>query len=59
MGKGLSRLQKNILAVLDQWPSFEQATDTRPDSVADWAWPRDIIRVPRTITILLLEIPPL
>jgi DNA-binding MarR family transcriptional regulator len=43
MGKGLSPLQKDILAVLDAWPSYEEATSLRPDSVGDWALPRDII----------------
>ena len=43
MGKGLSPLQQDILAVLDEWPSFEEAKALRPGSVADWALPRDII----------------
>jgi hypothetical protein len=48
MGKGLSRLQTDILAVLEEWPSFEQAG---PGSVGAWALPRDIIaalRRPKT-----------
>lgn len=48
MGKGLSQLQKDILAVLEGWPSFE---DVEPGSVAAWALPRDIIaalRRPKT-----------
>jgi hypothetical protein len=48
MGKGLSRLQTDILAVLEGWPSFEQA---EPGSVSAWALPRDIIaalRRPKT-----------
>ena len=42
MGRGLSSLQTHILAVLDQWPSFEQATAATSDQF-DWAFPRDII----------------
>jgi DNA-binding MarR family transcriptional regulator len=37
MGKGLSPLQKEILAVLEQLPSSDQAQP------GDWALPRDII----------------
>jgi hypothetical protein len=40
MGKGLSRLQTDILAVLEEWPSLE---DSEPGSVRAWALPRDII----------------
>jgi hypothetical protein len=44
MGKGLSPLQKDILAVLDEWPSLEMAIVQNPDRVNGWALPRDIIR---------------
>ena len=40
MGQGLSPLQRQILAVLERWPTFEQAT---PGYLGDWALPRDII----------------
>jgi len=43
MNRGLSSLQTDILAVLDQWPSFEKATAARPAQRDDWAVPRDII----------------
>ena len=43
MGKGLSPQQKNILEVLSQWPSYEQATATTPGQVGEWARPGDII----------------
>ena len=38
MGHGLSPLQRQILAVLERWPTFEQAAHLN-----DWALPRDII----------------
>jgi hypothetical protein len=40
MGKGLSRLQTDILAALEDWPSLEQA---KPGDLGAWALPRDII----------------
>ena len=43
MGKGLSELQRDILAALEQWPSYEEATATRRGYIGDWALPRDII----------------
>ena len=43
MGKGLSELQRDILAALEQRPSHEEATATRPGYIGDWALPRDII----------------
>jgi hypothetical protein len=42
MGKGLSPLQKDILAVLDEWPSLESYLES--DSKQLGALPRDIIR---------------
>jgi DNA-binding MarR family transcriptional regulator len=42
MGKGLSPLQNDILAVLDEWPSFEMVGGS--GYLGDWALPRDIIR---------------
>jgi hypothetical protein len=44
MNKSLSPLQRDILAVLEQWPTFEVADSVAPGSVKDWALPRDIIR---------------
>ena len=43
MGKGLSPLQKDILAALDRWPLYEQAMTATPGQLDDWAFPRDII----------------
>jgi hypothetical protein len=43
MGKAFSPLQQDILAVLDEWPSFEEAKALRPGSLAEWALPRDIV----------------
>jgi len=42
MGKGLSPLQKEILAVLENWPSLEQQPPG--DSLKGWARPHAIIR---------------
>jgi hypothetical protein len=44
MGKSLSPLQRDILAVLEEWPTFELAESAAAGSVKDWALPRDIIR---------------
>ena len=44
MGESLSPLQRDILAVLEEWPTFEMAEAAAPASVKDWALPRDIIR---------------
>jgi hypothetical protein len=43
MGRGLSSLQTAILAVLDQWPSFEQASAVTPRQFDYWAFPCEII----------------
>jgi hypothetical protein len=43
MGKSQSPLQRDILAVLEEWPTFELAEAAAPGSVRDWALPRDII----------------
>jgi hypothetical protein len=40
MANGLSRLQTEILKVLEEWPSFEEA---EPGSFQSWAKPQDII----------------
>jgi hypothetical protein len=40
MAKGLSRLQTEILKVLEEWPSFKEA---EPGSFQSWAKPQDII----------------
>ena len=40
MGKGLSPLQRDILAVLHEWPSWAEA---RPHYIGDWARPVQII----------------
>ena len=37
-------LQQEILAVLEQWPSYEAAHAANPSSLNDWALPRHIIR---------------
>jgi hypothetical protein len=50
MGKGLSGLQRDILAVLEEWPSFE---DTPPGDLRAWAMPKQILsrlRRPPTTT---------
>lgn len=39
MGKGLSRLQRDILRVLDEFPCLEESP---PGSFAKWARPADI-----------------
>ena len=44
MGESLSPLQRDILAVLEEWPTFEMAEAAAPGNVKDWALPRDIIR---------------
>jgi hypothetical protein len=44
MGKGLSSLQHDILGVLENWPSFEDATLSAPGSIGCWAKPGDIIQ---------------
>ena len=44
MGKSLSPLQRDILAVFEEWPTFELAELAAGGSVKDWALPRDIIR---------------
>ena len=44
MGESLSPLQRDILAVLGEWPTFEMAEAAAPANVKDWALPRDIIR---------------
>lgn len=44
MDKSLSALQRDILVVLEQWPSFELAESAAPGNVNAWALPRDIIR---------------
>ena len=41
--KRLGPLQIDILAVLDEWPSYEQATVAAPGRLGGWALPRDII----------------
>jgi hypothetical protein len=38
MGKGLSPLQRDVLAVLENYPAFEQLNDFRA-----WARPQDIL----------------
>jgi hypothetical protein len=43
MGRSRSSLQRDILAVLEEWPTFELAEAEAPGSVKDWALPRDII----------------
>ena len=43
MSKSQSPLQRDILAVLEEWPTFELAEAAAPGSVKDWALPRDII----------------
>ena len=51
MGKGLSPLQKDILAALGRWPLYEQAMTATPGQLDDWAFPRDIIehlRLPKS-----------
>ena len=40
----LRSLQRDILAVLEEWPTFEWAKAAAPGNVKDWALPRDIIR---------------
>jgi hypothetical protein len=45
MGKGLSPLQTEILAVLEQWPSLEKQRAVGGSyDLSTWARPRDIIR---------------
>ena len=44
MDKSLSPLQRDIVAVLGELPTFELAEAAALGSVKDWALPRDIIR---------------
>ena len=45
MGKGLSPLQKDILAALEAWPSLEeQPVRDGAYDLSTWARPRDLIR---------------
>jgi hypothetical protein len=37
-------LQQEILAVLEEWPSYETAHAANPGKHDDWARPRDIIQ---------------
>jgi hypothetical protein len=43
MGKGLSPLQEDVLAVLKEFPALEEFPATGAISLATWARPRDIL----------------